>query len=1596
MSLPTPPGTSHRDEKENRAPRFTRVSWCEQPEYHPITASPPRTLSTKSSATKAGPSRSILKRTAHIVLPPFDEDVKESTPEPEDPLTDLHYVDHPVAQIIALDASLRDHIQAYSILAARLRTSLAGNADADASWPLFQPLRKQRKAFVQAVVRDLCSVFIDPLEGSTSVTDSPTSPREPPSTTSLPSPRESPKKKKQGMSAEQVKRARDLCGVCHAAMRLLNVVFTSPSLWSLFDEEELGYVWTQVLAIPLANQLPTPNARKTCALAIWLIQTQRLPAEVLEPARDRIAYALRRGIEGELGKEGKKGSQTDGLKAIHDLSLYLPAVFVPAFAPLVGPIISCLLAPTLVIRNQACHALGGLALAASSLPPSEAHTRISTAVASRLMRASDVSPTTPSKKRVDASPSKDSLLVRTLRTTLQAPEPRHAAQGPVWGFSVVAHLVVLLGPTVWLHSELTRTIVALFTLGMRHPKSSARALGCLAWRAMVWAFFRPPHIKVAVDTETDGEDDSATEDDIVAERRRHDDTLRVNLKLLGTVLDMGAGVCTVGALLGPDIIDDTQNIVALRVLRFMCRKGGQMCKEAMDLTRHLLSGVSSSAMMEDREWDHRRLLPQDFFSANPGLLTAEWKMLPSVVRAVIEECPQITDIRRFSSEEASAPGMWEAFLEVWKEGLSVLKLQWGREAVPSEIREIWFHLLTCNVRTMLDNEDDEGLAKLAVATRDVLLGILEDPDLDFILREAFDDVPTSPVKPTGSKGKGMDEPLPQNRWNYAIKLFLVHDLFMLTRAVIPSELFSELAESVLRYLNVREDRLVGEPQCTDQVREQWASLCAEVTSACDTSVLQAFWENTLRKGRRESDWDPEVRSAVWQVFVERWESNDTSNAPSWETAVVLLSAPFIGSSDWDMESEAIDMWDKLLRQAIDTALDHGIDATTLVDQIAGVIATNHSPSSTAAVRIADLLLSNVEIAEARQVPSEVFEFANDTLNAAYPPAPRHSVMCMWLIRTLTRVIDGCPPELCFTMLELIVEGLRTWVADEFHVCTADEYSCDILPLYQTVLISMQALPVDTHILETLAPFLVAPFSGRVDKHAGTVDAFDEFWQATYAGVPVPPCGYPEQIAQCLAAVAKARLEEQEDEAFVEDMTAIQDGEVESPVLEQFPQSEEVTAALEGDEAVEGEEVVDSEDEGSIVVPSPGTLAAMSGPIPIPRASPLVPLTPKASPRRRHPHATPSHSENNAHCADVASAPSPASSAMDCSPTRSPTTPKRSPAKQPAKNKENHSPLPRIPTVAERLAMQSPLLLESILGKRSRVEDAEEPAVLDERAHKINRLDASPLGRLTVNRMQVRAVMHDSSNVKVLKELPVDDVAKHAEPAEDDASSVASDDESLTQATPTPLSRKRKGVFMDVVEVPAVETIMRRRRLSMSPAPEESYASTSSAPQPLRRTRSATKLLGEQANFQKLGTPKRRRLGRAEELREEAADLSSPLRFLRDAPLFGSDDSIMVASPDLKHVQDLPPSDDDLPIGQVTPRRLVSPALRRVQHTIFSSDPPSSDDSNESISPTTQRVSRKIARLPSSERSSRRFSMLGGLRSRSLGTSSSSSALGNDL
>ena len=351
--------------------------------------------------------------------------------------------------------------------------------------------------------------------------------------------------------------------------------------------------------------------------------------------------------------------------------------------------------------------------------------------------------------------------------------------------------------------------------------------------------------------------------------------------------------------------------------------------------------------------------------------------------------------------------------------------------------------------SVAEHEDQDNLSELALCACDVLVSILDDETLDFTMRkEEVGEILTSPVKLHGQRKKrGLDEPLPGSRCNYAIKIFLVRDLFTITHAVFPREIFAELAESLLQYLNAHEETLVGDVQCADAVREQWALICAEAAFACEPSVMQAFWDNTLRKGQRESEWDSDVRALVWQVFLERWSEQDTNSSFNWDAAAALLCAPFVRPSGWTISREDFRRWDIFLRDAINAALDQGMDTASLVDQIAGTIAADYSPLTFRAIRLADLLLSNLDIAAARQLPADTMEFANATIYGSYPPEPHDKIVCMWLLRSLTRVIDACPQEQLLPLLELIADGVTTWVMDDYQICSEEDYSTDVCPSF---------------------------------------------------------------------------------------------------------------------------------------------------------------------------------------------------------------------------------------------------------------------------------------------------------------------------------------------------------------------------------------------------------------------------------------------------------------------------------------------------------------------------------------------------------------------
>lgn len=248
--LPTPPGTSHRVEKENRSSHFTRIAWSTRNEVHTLTATPGRGKPIKSSGLKQPPGRSILKKVQPL-LPSVDENQREVTPEPSDPLVNLTYLESSVKAIISGDTALKDLVEAYNTLTLRLRACVSGNTDADASWPLFQPIRKNRDAVVSAFVRDLARALEKPLSESTKDDDFEEECRMIEDVEEscgdvfqgLPSPKESPKKRRKGMTAEQVKHARDLSTTCHATLKLLAAVFTIPAVYNLFKGSSWRMLW---------------------------------------------------------------------------------------------------------------------------------------------------------------------------------------------------------------------------------------------------------------------------------------------------------------------------------------------------------------------------------------------------------------------------------------------------------------------------------------------------------------------------------------------------------------------------------------------------------------------------------------------------------------------------------------------------------------------------------------------------------------------------------------------------------------------------------------------------------------------------------------------------------------------------------------------------------------------------------------------------------------------------------------------------------------------------------------------------------------------------------------------------------------------------------------------------------------------------------------------------------------------------------------------------------------------------------------------------------------------------------------------------------
>lgn len=144
-----------------------------------------------------------------------------------------------------------------------------------------------------------------------------------------------------------------------------------------------------------------------------------------------------------------------------------------------------------------------------------------------------------------------------------------------------------------------------------------------------------------------------------------------------------------------------------------------------------------------------------------------------------------------------------------------------------------------------------------------------------------------------------------------------------------------------------------------------------------------------------------------------------------------------------MNAKHLNQWDLQLRRSIDRALDYGVDSPTVLDQVCSAIAAQKGGVVSSLIRVADLLLSHLDISEVRCLPEELFEVVNNVLLRSYPPPSDDVVPSMWLIRSLTRSMDTCPVTVSRGLLEKIQDGLAVWISDEFNALSSEDYSFNV-------------------------------------------------------------------------------------------------------------------------------------------------------------------------------------------------------------------------------------------------------------------------------------------------------------------------------------------------------------------------------------------------------------------------------------------------------------------------------------------------------------------------------------------------------------------------
>lgn len=145
-----------------------------------------------------------------------------------------------------------------------------------------------------------------------------------------------------------------------------------------------------------------------------------------------------------------------------------------------------------------------------------------------------------------------------------------------------------------------------------------------------------------------------------------------------------------------------------------------------------------------------------------------------------------------------------------------------------------------------------------------------------------------------------------------------------------------------------------------------------------------------------------------------------------------------------MGSAELEIWKNLLQHTVGSARQGmRLDSACVLDEVASVLMDYCKCPIAPSTRVADLILSSVDFAEAKSLPDSILDFVNDTLVSTYPVSSTDAVPSLWLMRSLTRILDTCPLDMLLDVLKGMKRGLCTWISDHRKTLTLDDWSMDV-------------------------------------------------------------------------------------------------------------------------------------------------------------------------------------------------------------------------------------------------------------------------------------------------------------------------------------------------------------------------------------------------------------------------------------------------------------------------------------------------------------------------------------------------------------------------